>query len=200
MEGWPLKLAGVVILCYLLGSIPFSYIFTRLFTKQDIRKKGSGNVGATNVLRTSGPILAALSLSGDLLKGVAAGLIALHFGTWPYIVFCSLAVVLGHCYPVALKFKGGKGVATAAGVVLVFMPAVLGILAFIFVTTIIISRYVSMGSITGALFLPVLIIATGKPWPYLTAGSLMCLLVVYRHRENIRRLRRGTESKINQKA
>ncbi len=194
-----MKLAGVIILCYLIGSIPFSYIFTRLFTKQDIRKKGSGNVGATNVLRTSGPALAAPALLGDLFKGVAAGFIALHFGAWPYIIFCSLAVVLGHCYPVALKFKGGKGVATAAGVVLVFMPLVLGILALIFVATIIITRYVSMGSITGALFLPVLIIATGKPWPYLVAGSLMCLLVVYRHRENILRLRRGTESKINQR-
>ena len=194
-----MKLAGVIILCYLIGSIPFSYIFARLFTKQDIRKKGSGNVGATNVLRTSGPTLAVLALLGDLLKGVAAGFIALHFSAWPYIVFCSLAVVVGHCYPVALKFKGGKGVATAAGVVLVFMPLVLGILALIFVTTIIITRYVSMGSITGALFLPVLIIATGKPWPYLVAGSLMCVLVVYRHRENILRLRRGTESKINQR-
>lgn len=194
-----MKLAGVVILCYLLGSIPFSYIFTRLFTKQDIRKKGSGNVGATNVLRTSGPAVAVLALLGDLLKGVAAGFIALYFGTWEYIVFCSVAVVLGHCYPVSLKFKGGKGVATAAGVVLVYMPLVLGILALIFVTTIVASKYVSLGSITGALFLPVLIIATGKPWPYLIAGSLMCLLVVYRHRENIIRIRRGTESKINQR-
>ncbi|MEQ8175290.1 MAG: glycerol-3-phosphate 1-O-acyltransferase PlsY [Syntrophomonadaceae bacterium] len=194
-----MKLVGAVILCYLIGSIPFSYIFTRLFTKQDIRKKGSGNVGATNVLRTSGPAVAVLALLGDLFKGVAAGFIALHFGTWPYIVFCSLAVVLGHCYPVALKFKGGKGVATAAGVVLVFTPLVLGILALIFVATIVISKYVSLGSITAALFLPVMIIATGRPWPYLIAGSLICLVVVYRHRENILRLRRGTESKINQR-
>ncbi|MEN6390413.1 MAG: glycerol-3-phosphate 1-O-acyltransferase PlsY [Syntrophomonas sp.] len=194
-----MKLAGAVILCYLIGSIPFSYIFTRLFTKQDIRKKGSGNVGATNVLRTSGPSVAVLALLGDLCKGVAAGFIALHFGTWPYIVFCSLAVVLGHCYPVALKFKGGKGVATAAGVVLVFTPLVLGILALTFVATIVISKYVSLGSITAALFLPVMIIATGRPWPYLIAGSLICLVVVYRHRENILRLRRGTESKINQR-
>lgn len=194
-----MKLAGVVILCYLIGSIPFSYIFTRLFTKQDIRKKGSGNVGATNVLRTSGPAVAVLALLGDLLKGVVAGLMALYFGAWEYIIFCSIAVVLGHCYPVALKFKGGKGVATAAGVVLALMPMVLGILALVFVTTIFITRYVSMGSITGALFLPVLIVATGRPWPYLIAGSLMCLLVIYRHRENILRLRRGTESKINQR-
>lgn len=194
-----MKLAGVVILCYLIGSIPFSYIFTRLFTRQDIRKKGSGNVGATNVLRTSGPVVAILALLGDLLKGVAAGFIALNFGGWLYIVLCSLAVVLGHCYPVVLKFKGGKGVATAAGVVLVYMPLVLGILALIFVATIIISKYVSLGSVTGALFLPVMIIAFGKPWPYLVAGSLMCLVVVYRHRENILRLRRGTEAKINQR-
>lgn len=194
-----MKLAGAVILCYLLGSIPFSYIFTRLFTKQDIRQKGSGNVGATNVLRTSGPVLAILSLSGDLLKGIAAGFIALHMGAWPYLVLCPLAVVLGHCYPVALKFKGGKGVATAAGVILVLMPAVLGILALVFVTTIIFTRYVSMGSLAGALFLPVMIIVAGKPWPYLVAGSLMCLLVVFRHRQNILRLRRGTESKINQR-
>lgn len=194
-----MKLAGIVILCYLIGSIPFSYIFTRLFTRQDIRKKGSGNVGATNVLRTSGPVVAVFALLGDLLKGVAAGFIALHFGDWLYIVLCSLAVVLGHCYPVVLKFKGGKGVATAAGVVLVYMPLVLGVLALIFVATIIISKYVSLGSITGALFLPVMTIASGKPWPYLVAGSLMCLVVVYRHRENILRLRRGTESKINQR-
>lgn len=192
-----MKLAGAVVLCYLLGSIPFSYIFTRLFTKQDIRTKGSGNVGATNVLRTSGPAVAAFALVGDMLKGVLAAFLALYMAEWTYVVLCPLAAVLGHCYPAALKFKGGKGVATAAGAILVLMPGVLGLLALIFVGTIVITRFVSMGSIVAALFLPLLIIIAGKPWPFLAGGSLLCLLVVYRHRENILRLRKGTESKIS---
>lgn len=190
-----MKLVGALLLCYLVGSIPFSYLFTRIFTKQDIRNSGSGNVGATNVLRTAGPVAAFLALIGDVLKGVLAGWLALKGGGW-FIVLCPLVVILGHCYPLPLKLKGGKGVATAAGVLLVLTPGILGVLVTMFIFMIIITRYVSMGSLTAALFLPVLIILWGKPWPYLVMGSLMALLVIFRHRTNLQRLRQGTEPAI----
>ncbi len=194
-----MKLAGVIILCYLIGNIPFSYIFTRIFTKQDIRTKGSGNVGATNVLRTSGPWVALPALLGDVLKGVIAGFIILYGQSWYYIAFCPLATVLGHCYPLTLKLKGGKGVATAAGLMLVLMPGVVAIEAGIFVFVIFLTRFVSMGSISAAAFLPLVIIIMDKSWPYLLAGSLMAMLVIYRHRSNILRLRKGSEPRIGDK-
>ncbi|HWP96623.1 MAG TPA: glycerol-3-phosphate 1-O-acyltransferase PlsY [Syntrophomonadaceae bacterium] len=198
-----MKLVGLIILCYFIGSIPFSYIFTRLFTKEDIRKRGSGNVGATNVLRTAGPAVASLALAGDVLKGVLAGwlgsLMTRYTGLDIYLIVCPVAVVIGHCYPLTLKLKGGKGVATAAGVLLVMMPKVLLVVAVIFVLTIVISRYVSLGSCTAALFLPIVIIAAGKPWPNLTMGSILCILVIYRHRSNLLRLQQGIESRIGQK-
>lgn len=195
-----MKLAGAIVLCYLIGSIPFSYIFTRMLTKQDIRTRGSGNVGATNVLRTSGPWVALPALLGDVLKGVMAGFLTLYGESWYYVVFCPLATVFGHCYPLTLKLQGGKGVATAAGVLLVLAPGVCAIEASIFALVIAVSRYVSLGSVSAAMLLPVVMIIMNKPWPYLAAGSLMGILVVYRHRSNILRLRKGSEPKIGEKA
>lgn len=195
-----MKEVAVVLLCYLLGSIPFSYLITRILTKEDIRTKGSGNVGATNVLRTSGMKVALPALAGDILKGFVAVWIGfILVGKSPVIMFCGLAAVLGHIYPVFLKFKGGKGVATAAGVLLYLMPAVLGILVVIFALIVAVTRYVSLGSIISAVLLPILSGLTGRPWYYTVLAIILALLVIYHHRKNIGRLKSGTEAKIGQR-
>jgi len=191
----------LVILCYLIGSIPFSYIISRQFGRVDIRQRGSGNVGATNVLRTMGIGYALLSAVGDILKGVVAAWIALQAGGGVLLLLCPLAAVVGHCYPVFLKFKGGKGVATSAGALLLLTPAVLGWLFLAFVASIIIFRMVSVGSITAAVLVPFLTIFLYPHQPFvITLTLFLALLVTYRHRDNINRLRNGTEPRIGEKA
>lgn len=190
----------LLIACYLLGSIPFSYIITRVITRQDIRQRGSGNVGATNVLRTSGPGVGLLAFSGDLLKGFLAALIGQSTGSQLMLVICVVLAVIGHIYPVFLNFKGGKGVTTSAGIVLFLMPDVTGILLLIFLAIVYFTRYVSLGSISVACLLPLLSLAMGKPWSYIAVAVLISALVIYHHRENIERLRNGSEAKITDKA
>ncbi len=192
-----MKEAAIIILCYLIGSIPFSYVFTRLLTKQDIRKKGSGNVGATNVLRTSGVKVGIIALAGDLLKGVVAASLGSYAGGEMLAALCAFTAVAGHCYPVFLKFKGGKGVATAAGAILVLMPGVLVILALSLVCITWATRYVSLGSVTAACMFPLLVILFDKSWAYIIMSLCIAALVIYRHRANIERLRHGNEPKIN---
>jgi len=194
-----LKAVIVVLLCYLIGSMPFSYLLSRIFEGVDIRKKGSGNIGATNVLRTSGVKIAVPALIGDLLKGIVAAWIGLSMGGTVLAVICSLAAVIGHCYSIFLRFYGGKGVATAAGSVLYLMPDVLLILLCVFIVVAAISRYVSLASITATVLFPILTLLLMKPLPYIVSSFFLALLVIYRHRENIERLRNGTEMKINEK-
>lgn len=189
----------LVILCYFIGAIPFSYIFNRIFGGGDIRKKGSGNVGATNVLRTMGIKIALAALAGDLLKGVLAAWVGLHFGGNILASVCAVAAVIGHCWPAFLGFRGGKGVATSTGIILFLMPKVFLVLLFLFLSIVIISRYVSLGSICGAALFPIILILLSKPLPYLLMGLIMAAIVVYRHKENIIRLRNGTEGKLGNK-
>ncbi|MBO8159561.1 glycerol-3-phosphate 1-O-acyltransferase PlsY [Thermosyntropha sp.] len=191
---------GVIVLCYLIGSIPFSFIFSRLWGEEDIRKKGSGNVGATNVLRTAGIKAALPALIGDLLKGIVAAFLGMKAGGEVWASVCAAAAVIGHCYPVFLRFKGGKGVATAGGVVLFLMPKILGILALIFIVVVIISRYVSLGSIIAAFMFPIMAIVLDQPLSYIILSVFLAFLVIYKHRENIMRLRQGKELKLGQKA
>ncbi len=190
----------LVLLCYILGSIPFSFIFSRVLGGVDIRARGTGNVGATNVLRTLGIKIAAASLLGDLLKGVVAAWLGLYFGGQVLAAICATVAVAGHCWPIFLGFRGGKGVATAAGVILLLMPPVFLILAAIFVIIIVISRYVSLGSVCVACIWPVLALLTDQPWQYIVMSFVIVGMVVFRHRTNIERLRHGTEKKINEKA
>lgn len=188
----------LVVLSYLIGAIPFSYIFTRLFTGIDIREKGSGNVGSTNVLRTVGLKVALASFAGDVMKGVLAAWLGMHFGGYTLAAACSVAAVTGHCWPVFLKFRGGKGVATSAGIVLFLFPqAVLLILIFIIIVAL--SRYVSFGSICVAALLPLLLFIFHKPLALLVMGFIMAALVIFQHRENIKRILNGTEGKIGKK-
>ncbi|MCX5780234.1 MAG: glycerol-3-phosphate 1-O-acyltransferase PlsY [Firmicutes bacterium] len=189
----------LIILCYLIGSVPFSFIFSRLLGGVDIRAIGTGNVGATNVLRTLGIKIALLSLVGDLLKGVLAAWLGLFLGGVGLAALCAVAVVAGHCWPVFLGFRGGKGVATSAGVILLLMPLIGLILAVTFVTVIAVSRFVSLGSVCAAVLFPVLILVMKEPWQYLVMGLVMVAMVLFRHRTNIERLRQGTERKIGEK-
>jgi glycerol-3-phosphate acyltransferase PlsY len=189
----------LILLCYLIGSVPFSFIFSRLLGGVDIRAQGTGNVGATNVFRTLGIKIALLSLLGDLLKGVLAAWLGLNFGGIGLAALCTVAVVAGHCWPIFLGFRGGKGVATSAGAILVLMPLIGVTMAVTFITVIAVSRFVSLGSVCAAVLFPVLILVMNEPWQYLMMGLVMAGMVLFRHRTNIERLRKGTERKINEK-
>jgi len=190
----------LVILCYFLGSVPFSYLFSRILGGVDIRARGTGNVGATNVLRTLGIKIALASLGGDLLKGVLAAWLGLHFGGEGLGALCAAVAVAGHCWPVFLGFRGGKGVSTSAGALLILMPEICLIIAATFVTVIAVSRFVSLGSVCAATLLPLLVLLIHQPWQYIIMSFVLASMVIFRHRTNIERLRQGTEKKINEKA
>ena len=191
---------GWILLCYFIGSIPFSYIIGRALGKVDITTKGSGNVGATNVLRSTNVSVAIVALCGDVLKGVIAAWIGMAAGGPVLASWCGGAVVLGHCYSVFMRFKGGKGVATAAGVIGFLMPPIVVALASILVISVVITRYVSLGSVLAAAVFPIRCLVLWKPWPYIVLSFFLAGLVLYRHRENIRRLRSGQEARITDKA
>lgn len=187
----------VIIISYLLGSIPFAYIMTRLLKGIDIREVGSGNVGSTNALRTAGKTVAVTALTGDLLKGFVAVWLGMHYGGDELAASCALAVVAGHCWPVFLSFKGGKGIATTAGVLLYLMPEIFIILVLIFILIVILSRYVSLGSITVAVMFPLLTFIFNDSASISIMSFILMLMVVYRHRKNIKHLLDGTERKIS---
>jgi glycerol-3-phosphate acyltransferase PlsY len=201
----------ILALAYLLGSIPFGYLLVRLFRKQDIRVTGSGNIGATNVARSGGKGLGILTLALDLAKGLAAVLIARHFAPFlpahPSAIPSTLAVtagvlaVVGHVFPIWLRFRGGKGVATALGVFLGIAPwAALASLT-VFILLVLITRLVSLASIAGAALIPLFALLTVPDRSPAFVGGLMfiALLVILKHRANIGRLLRGQESRFGSK-
>lgn len=190
----------VVVICYLIGSIPFSYLFSRYLGGVDIRSQGTGNVGATNVLRTLGLKIALISFLGDFLKGILAAYLGLIVGGEGLAAVSAVAVVAGHCWPLFLGFRGGKGVATSAGVLIVLTPLITVILLAVFVTIIAVSRFVSLGSVCAAVLFPVLTIIMNEPWQYILMSLLMAAMVLFRHRTNIERLRQGTERKLGEKS
>ena len=182
-----------VIISYFLGNISAAIIISKLVKGEDIRTKGSGNPGTTNMLRVYGIKLAALTLLIDVLKGVIAVKLGALYGV-SYI--CAAAVVIGHMWPLCFGFKGGKGIATGLGVLLAINPLLglycLIVAAVFFVTT----RYVSLGSLFAAAAMPVLSYFMERGFtPY---ALLLCACVFYKHRENIKRLLSGTESKVGQ--
>ncbi len=191
---------------YLLGSLNFGIILSKLVYHEDIREHGSGNAGTTNMLRTYGKRLAALTLVCDMLKGAISLLIGaillnpLAGSKVDGIAIASLFVILGHCFPCFYRFKGGKGVATLAMVILVSRPLIFVILLFIFIVIVAGTKFVSLGSMISALMFPVLLRSLDSTyligWFPLTAVAI-ALLVVFMHRSNIRRLLDGKESKIS---
>lgn len=198
----------VVIAAYLLGSIPFGYLIVRAREGADVRETGSGGTGATNVTRRAGKIAGVLTLVCDALKGLAAVLLARwlaspDFGINWTVAAAAIAVLLGHIFPVWLGFRGGKGVATGVGVFLALSPMAIACSLALFVPIVILTRYISLGSIVAAVAFPIFVWVfitmdgiPGQQAPLMTAAVLGAGLIVVMHRDNMRRLRNGTENRF----
>ena len=209
---WACIISGII--AYLLGSISFSVIFTKRIAGFDVRQKGSGNAGSTNVLRTAGKKPAALTLICDILKGVIAVLIAFLIGkifnfsvsdSAFLIQIAGILVVIGHTFPIFFGFKGGKGVATALGVLLITNWQI-GLIFLVFALVLMsITRIVALGSIAAAILFPVLCFFITNNYlvgdsstriTYLIFGIIMALIVIFNHRSNIQRMASGTENRL----
>ena len=196
-----MTIIALALMGYLLGSIPFGIILTRLFGAGDLRQIGSGNIGATNVLRTGRKELAAATLILDGAKGAVAVLLARQF--LPELgqngaMIAGAAAMIGHCYPVWLKFRGGKGVATLLGLSLALAWPIGVVFAVVWLAAALLSRISSLGGMVGAVSAPVAALALGYP-VYATGLAGLAVIVLWRHRENIARLRAGTEPRIGSK-
>lgn len=188
----------VALFAYLCGSIPFGYLLVRVFKGADIRQSGSGNIGATNVARTA-PALGVLTLLLDAIKGFAAVYAAAIWST-ELLPVAALFVVLGHMFPVWLGFRGGKGVATAAGAYVYISPLGLGCAFLVFLLVFLISKYVSLGSIAAAVAFPAFAYGLSQVTPGLLAAlCVVSVLVIAKHHANIRRLLAGTENRFARK-
>ena len=197
---------GLLVFAYLLGSIPFGLVFTRIFTSVDIRQEGSGNIGATNVRRIAGTSVGLLTLAADVLKGVVPVYLATAMSYSSHLVYeificlTALCAFSGHLYPVYMKFKnGGKGVATALGCFLVLSPVacLVALLAFLLVA--VSSNHVSAGSLSAAAVMPIAVwIKTNSPIITICA-AVISIFIIYRHKDNIKRLLAGTENVIRKR-
>ena len=204
--------ALAIAISYLLGSIPFGYLIVRLTQGADVRETGSGGTGATNVSRRAGKAAGVVTLVLDALKGTAAVLIAriiLEYGGAPksanewWIAMAAVAVMLGHMFPIWLRFRGGKGVATGVGVFLVLAPVAVTVSAIVFFLIVWRTRYVSLGSMVAAISVPLLVLLqvvvfkrTGPSGPVLVSTTVGAALIVFAHRGNISRLMARNESKF----
>ena len=187
----------IMLVAYLLGSIPFGYIFAKLFGKTDIREHGSGNIGATNVLRVMGWKLALPVFVLDLLKGFMAVFLAKIVDSGSLLPLAAgILVMLGHSFPLFLGFKGGKAAATAIGVLLALSGWVTLALFAAAVLILAVTRYVSLASVVGSLLVPIFFWLFGFDLPHIIFGLAVAALVVFRHQANIKRLLSGTESKL----
>lgn len=190
----------LVVFGYLLGSVPFGILVTRLFVRNvDLREAGSGNIGATNVERTAGRAAGILTLALDAGKGVVPMVLTYMLIGEDYLWLSLVggAVFLGHVFSIYLRFKGGKGVATALGVILSLSSVTTFLLIVLFVLVVYFTRYVSLGSLCAAVALPILMALLGPPSRYcVTLSLLIAFLVIYNHRENIHRLLNGQERKF----
>ncbi|CAN5894081.1 glycerol-3-phosphate 1-O-acyltransferase PlsY [soil metagenome] len=189
-----------IVLGYLAGSVPFAYLLARQ-AGIDVRRAGSGNVGAANVLRTTGPWRGVVVMSLDVAKGVFAVVLATVTNAGATLTaLAAAAAIVGHIYPVWLRFHGGKGVAVAAGVFAVLMPLATALAATLFLVIVMATRYVSLGSIAATVALPPAAWLTGEPAAVVAAAAGTGLLILFRHRGNIRRLRAGTERRMGVRA
>jgi len=187
---------ALVVAAYLIGSIPFAFLLARR-RGVDLRRAGSGNVGAANVLRTSGVLLAVLAMALDGLKGAVAVLLAQGVTAGSAApVAAGVASVAGHIYPVWLRFQGGKGVATAAGVFSVLAPMALAVAVVVFLVAVAATRMISVGSVSAALALAVVTAVTDSSRLVVAGAWIAAALIVYRHRGNLARLLAGTERRV----
>jgi glycerol-3-phosphate acyltransferase PlsY len=187
----------VVIFAYLVGSIPTGLLLAKAFGGVDIRESGSGNIGATNVYRTLGRKVGLLTLVGDCLKGVVPVVAAYALGfTALWVAIVGLAAFLGHVYTVFLGFKGGKGVATALGVFLAVSYQSVLIALAVFILVLLKWRYVSLASVTAAAVMPLLVALIDRRPETVAMSVIIAAMVIYRHKENLKRLKAGAENKF----
>lgn len=204
MQEFSLKFSLIPFAAYLLGSIPFGLLLSKLFGGGDVRKAGSGNIGATNVARVAGPLAGFLTLIFDTAKGGAAVWLAARFtgNSAAWMMISAFAVLLGHCYPVWLKFKGGKGVATALGIFLALSPLAALSALLLFILCVAYWRFVSLSSVSAAAAMPMLIYflwAPGHAPPLIIDFGTLAIaaLVIYKHDGNLQRLVEGTEPRFS---
>jgi glycerol-3-phosphate acyltransferase PlsY len=201
---FPLILIVVLLAAYLLGSVPFGIFIAKLFGGADVRRSGSGNIGATNVARVVGPLAGILTLLLDAAKGFFAVWLAAQWmhGEAHAMVLAGLFAMVGHCFPIWLRFRGGKGVATAAGVFLALCPTAMLAAFILFLLVVGFWHYVSLASIAAAAALPLLIYLLwaphfAPPRSVTLVSLIIATLVIYQHRGNISRLARGEEPKFS---
>lgn len=193
-------LIALTLLAYFIGGFPFGYWFVRLRLGKDIRTMGSGNIGATNVHRTAGGTAGLIVLLLDILKGLLAVYIAsaITHGDAIAVALAATAVVVGHCYPALLKFRGGKAVACFIGAFGFIAPQALALTALVFLAVVGLTRHISLGSIIGVFLFPIILWnLSHPPLPLLYASAFDAALIIYRHRSNIVRLRAGSENKFS---
>lgn len=187
---------AVVVFAYVLGSVPTGYVLAKL-SGVDIRQVGSGNVGATNVARAVGKGQGALTLLGDVAKGMVPVAVGLHLGLpASAIAAVAAAAFLGHLYPLFLKFRGGKGVATGLGSLLMLAPVATLLMVVVFALVVYLTRLVSLSSMVAAGFAPLLLWMFFQPGEIVVLGAFLAAMIVWRHRGNIQRLRAGTEPRF----
>jgi len=187
-----------IVIGYFIGNIAFSYLAGKALKNIDIREHGSGNAGATNTFRVLGAKAGVIVFACDILKGMLAVCIGLWLtGTRLGGMLSGAAAILGHNWPVILNFKGGKGIASSFGLILVLFPKIGVILFVIAVAVIFISHYVSLGSISAAVLFPVFLVIFGEPWEICLIGTVLALIAVLRHKDNIIRLSKGEENKFS---
>jgi glycerol-3-phosphate acyltransferase PlsY len=192
-----LSVLSAVLAAYALGSVPFALILARRWGAGDLRDVGSGNLGAANVLRASGIRAGVSVLLLDIAKGAGSVLLAQRLtDAGPVPAAAGFAAIVGHIYPVWLRFRGGKGVATACGVFSVLMPGPVPVAVGVFTATVWITRYISLGSVVACVALPVIAFAAGAPTSALTAALGASMLIVFRHRSNLMRVREGREPRV----
>jgi glycerol-3-phosphate acyltransferase PlsY len=194
-------MVAIVLAAYLLGSIPFALICARQWGAADLRRAGSGNLGAANVMRVSGVTAGVLVAALDMAKGAASVWLAARFSAGPEIsAAAGFAAIVGHIYPVWLRFRGGKGVATACGVFSMLAPLAVPPALVVFVITVWLTKYISLGSVLASLALPLLAYAVGSPAPAILAAIAAAIIIIFRHRSNVMRLRTGTERRLGVRA
>jgi glycerol-3-phosphate acyltransferase PlsY len=191
-----MPLTLLIVIAYLIGSVPFALILARRLGTADLRRIGSGNLGAANVLRTSGVRAGLTVMLLDVAKGAGTVMLAQRFDVGTVTAAAGLAAIVGHVFPVWLRFRGGKGVATACGVFSVLTPFAIGPTLAVFLGAVWMSRYISVGSILASVALPPIAYATGSPAPELGAAVAASTLILIRHRTNLARVLAGTEQRI----
>jgi glycerol-3-phosphate acyltransferase PlsY len=188
--------AAALLLAYLVGSVPFALLLARRWGAGDLHEVGSGNIGAANVFRVSGPRAGVLVAALDIAKGAASVLLAERFVGGNGAAVAAVAAVVGHVYPVWLRFRGGKGVATACGAFVILTPIAMAVAAGIFVMVVWMTRFVSLGSVIASASLPPLAFALGSPAEAGLAAVASAALIVFRHRSNLARMRLGLERRF----